>query len=103
MRKISWLVGVSVMVCAVAGGGELRRASPVRQVPGQPPGDSSGHNQVGTLRTPQNQDPNEARRRAEEVHAWLMAEQVAKGLKDPLNVKRIRRRQCSLGGDGENR
>jgi hypothetical protein len=59
-------------------------------VPGLPPGDSTGqsseHDEVGTLRTPQNQDRNEARRRAEAVHAWLMEEQVAKGLEDPLSV-----------------
>ena len=86
MKKISCVMLVSVMVCTMVGAQGLRRVSPTRQMPGQPPGQSSEHNEVGTLRTPQNQDPNEARRRAEEVHAWLMAEQVAKGLEDPLGV-----------------
>jgi hypothetical protein len=90
MRKISCVMLVSVMLCAVAGAGVPRRVSPVRQTPGEPTGESTGpsseHDEVGTLRTPQNGDRNEARRRAEEVHAWLMAEQVAQGLDDPLSV-----------------
>ena len=76
MRKISCVMVVLAMVSAVAGAGGPRRASSSRQTPGstrQP----SGYEQVETLRTPQNGDRDAARRHAEEVHAWLMAERVA--------------------------
>ena len=86
MKKIAYGMLVSVMVCAMAGAQGMRRASPARQAPGQPPEQPPGHNQVGTLHTPQNADRDRARARAEQVHAWLMAEQVARGLKDPLTV-----------------
>ena len=68
MRKISCVVVVSVLMCAVAGAGDLRRASPTRQVPEH----ASGHQQLSALRTPQNSDREEARRRAEAVHACGM-------------------------------
>ena len=80
MKKISCVMVVSVMVCAMASAGVPRRASPNRMIP------APGHKQVGTLHTPQNADRDEARRHAEEVHAWLISEQVARGLKDPLNL-----------------
>ena len=78
MRKISWIAGVSVLVCAVASGGQLRAVKPDK-VP-------NNHKKIGALRTPNNLFRNQARIRAEQVHAWLMSEQVAKGLEDPLEV-----------------
>jgi V8-like Glu-specific endopeptidase len=80
MRKISWLVVVSLMVCAVAAAQGVRRASSTRRLLAQ------GHKQAMPLRARQEFDREEARRRAEEVHAWLMSERVAKGLESPLEV-----------------
>jgi V8-like Glu-specific endopeptidase len=80
MRKV--VLGV---VCVFLAAGLSVAEEPVR-------GDLSGFLpekvvEVGPLRVPQTVDREAARRELEDLHAWLMAEQVVAGIEDPVTIE----------------
>lgn len=78
MRRVSYLLIVSVMVCAAAGAAELRRVAPAA-------GDAPSV-EVETLWTAAPAERSTAKAEAESLHAWLVAERVAQGVRDPLDL-----------------
>ncbi len=79
MRRISYLLIVSVMVCAAAGAGELRKVAPA--------GDDTSYVQVETLWTAAPADRAAAKDTTRNLHAWLKSEQVRRGVKEPLEIE----------------
>ena len=80
MRKLSMTI-VCVVLVAGLSAAEMPRQGGISDFL---PGDTV---RLGTLRTPQTVDREAAKRELADLHAWLMAEQVAAGVERPLMVE----------------
>ena len=79
MRRISFLLIVSLMACAAAGAEELQKIAPAAN--------DTAYTQVGPMWTTAQVDRAALKNGKENLHAWLKSEQVRRGVKKPLEIE----------------